>query len=143
MSSREVVNALRGVRSAEIQAIAIYRAECFWIRKAERQNLLNEILTEELAHDGEMAKWVEIGAVERAFSIVGGALLGTFLALLPWRWMCWVQSVAEIAAADIYARAAERVRVLPIDSSELMEVLGHAESSERSHAARFKNRPPA
>lgn len=127
--------ALKAAAVAEIQAIAIYQAECFWIRQPERARLLRETLEEEQAHGRFLEEWVEIGAFEVALNRVSGWILGSVLALLPWRLLCRVQSWAEGQAKEIYVRALARANLGR--DPRLKQGLEEAIASEAGHAAKF------
>lgn len=122
-------------RSAEIQAIAIYEAEIFWIREESRRLVLQAILVEERAHDESLADFASPSVVTRRASQLAGWMLGTTLAALPWLWMCRIQAWAEDEAARIYETAA---RSAESHSPELVTTLLHAASQERAHAETFR-----
>jgi rubrerythrin len=127
-------------RASEIQAIAIYEAEVFWIRRPERREPLLDILREERAHDLGLRPWSESGRFSDGLNRLAGWILGTILAGLPWPTLCRVQAWAEEEAARIYARALAELRLIrefPVDSA-LLECLAHARDQEREHASRFR-----
>lgn len=130
---------IHSVRIAETQAIAIYEAELFFIRREDRRSLLREILCEEREHDEAMESQVPLGAFTLAVNRLAGWILGSFLACLPWRWMCRVQDWAEGQAAEIYEKAAIDAKAIGAPES-LVGAIITAGIQERDHAAQFRRR---
>jgi demethoxyubiquinone hydroxylase (CLK1/Coq7/Cat5 family) len=137
-----VEKAVARARASEIQAIAIYEAEVFWIRRPERRSVLSEILSEERVHDDDLRPWNPLGVKFVFASRCAGWLLGSALSLLPWRGLCRVQAWAERAASEIYADALSEVRAArgggEVDH-RLEERLAHARDQELEHSARFQS----
>lgn len=132
--------ALEAAAVAEAQAIAIYEAECFWVRNPDRRALLAEILAEEKSHRSFLAEWVKLGGAEEFLNRASGWVLGSLLSALPWRAFCRVQSWAENQAKSIYLRAVASIEGDPeiLDPSRLREGLIEAAESEDRHARRFR-----
>jgi rubrerythrin len=131
----KVDRSVRAARVAEIQAIAIYEAEVFWIRETSRRTLLLSVLEEERVHDSELRPWVEVRALSVLTNRIFGWLFGTLLAVLPWTLMCRVQAWAEEEAAKIYERASKKTGA---NEPELKARLLSAHAQELKHAARFR-----
>ncbi len=138
--SSAVRKALRSSALAEVQAIAIYEAECFWIRDPARRALLGGILAEEMEHGRFAADWVQLGEAEQLVNRCLGWALGSTLSLLPWRQLCRVQSWAEGEASAIYSRALAVVEKDPgaKNLARLATGLREAMGSEAEHALRFR-----
>lgn len=136
----ETHKALKAAAVAEIQAIAIYESECFWIRDPSRFDLLDSIRLEEIHHQDFISEWTKIGAFERSFHRLSGWLIGTLLSLLPWKTFCRVQSWAENQAKEVYVTALRAVEADPsiAKQSILLGGLREAVHSESQHAERFR-----
>jgi rubrerythrin len=132
-----VAREVRKVRLSEIQAIAIYEAEVFWIRASERKEVLERILAEEKHHDAGMAAYSDVSPLLAFLSKIAGWLLGSVLAGLPWSWMCRVQAAAEREAAKIYRGAAAEIRRIEPSHPGLIHELEQAETQEEGHAREF------
>ena len=135
----DLASIIRTARTAEIQAISIYEAELFFIRNEKRRALLKEILAEEREHDDAMKGEVGLGALSLLLNRLAGWMFGSFLACLPWGWMCRIQHWAEGQAAEVYERAATQAKTLGA-SAELIHSFESAARQERLHAARFRLR---
>lgn len=129
-------NTLIPALRAEAQAVAIYQAEVFWTRHPERRAFLTHILREEEAHLGALSHWCELSKLDREVNRLAGWGLGTVLACLPWRLLCYLQSKAEGQAAMIYQRAKQESESLHLPVS-IIEVLHEAQASENRHAKMF------
>ncbi|MBL7715593.1 MAG: demethoxyubiquinone hydroxylase family protein [Bdellovibrionales bacterium] len=138
--SEKLKAALHQAAVAEVQAIAIYQAEVFWIRKKERAQILQQILVEERSHGSFLAHWSRPSPSVIVFNRVSGWALGTFLALLPWSWLCRIQAWAETQAQEIYLRAMEvaKSEALGEDRDDLIRGLLHSAESEGMHSNTFK-----
>lgn len=136
-----VIHAVKEARISEVQAIAIYKAELFWIKKQDRRLLLDKIYQEECSHDVSLSKWVNVSAFVLVMNQYVGYLLGTFFALLPWSMLCKVQSWAESQAAQIYGDAAEKIIKYSINQPdtyrEIIDALKHAQEQELAHSKLF------
>ncbi len=132
--------ALRSAALAEVQAIAIYDAECFWIRDPRRRAILERIRAEEVAHSGFISGWVRLQAWERVTNQAVGRVLGTLLACLPWKILCRVQGWAEAQASAIYLQTLREVEGSAQAERwpDLLEGLRDAARSEGEHAAEFR-----
>jgi len=130
---------LRQVLRAEAQAIAIYTAEIYWVKKPARRAALLKIRDEELEHQNNLAPYSPALRVSLDLDRFSGLILGTLLSLLPWRALCAVQSWAENEAAQIYARAEKTLRVCSGDlPAGLLEKLQAAEQQELAHSRFFQ-----
>jgi demethoxyubiquinone hydroxylase (CLK1/Coq7/Cat5 family) len=130
-------------RTSEIQAIAIYEAEVFWIRRPLRRAILLEILHEERTHEDDLRPWGPLGQVSLSLNRSAGWVIGSVLSILPWKWMCRVQAWAERAAAQIYSDALSEVLSATDDRSRIRALedrLAHARDQELVHASRFQQR---
>ncbi|MBC7385864.1 MAG: demethoxyubiquinone hydroxylase family protein [Cryobacterium sp.] len=138
--NRSATAIISAAHLSEVQAIAIYEAEVFFIRKPERRALLKSILQEEKDHDAGLSEWAQHSAVSLKMNRALGLTLGTALSLLPWKILCHVQAWAEDQAADIYANALRELsaQTEAVDPS-ITEALTHAEMQEREHAQRFRS----
>ncbi|RYZ72717.1 MAG: hypothetical protein EOP09_02820 [Proteobacteria bacterium] len=142
MNSSNVLKNLRSAATAEIQAIAIYEAECFWMRRSPHFEFLTSIYLEEIEHGQFISQFINVSAVEIWIQQFIGWILGTLLTLLPWKLLCRVQSWAESQAADIYSKALISVEAHPEwqRNSTLIAGLKHAIESELGHSALFAAR---
>jgi len=129
----------------ESQAIAIYQAECAVLRlsqfspeRGQSLALCGEIMQEEREHEKHLLHWYTPGWPVRLYSYPNaflGFLVGLALALLPGR-LCWrLHVIAEIQAAQTYARTAN---LLKHAEPELLRFLHEASSQEKLHADRFE-----
>lgn len=127
----------------EAQAIAIYQAECWILRRSswtrQRKQSL-ELFEETLREECEHQNWME-GHLQgqtpslalRAFNTAGGHLLGCFLGLIPSRLSWYLHTLAESQAEAVYRDASEEAA-----SPELRTTFLKAAEQERSHVERFK-----
>ena len=131
---------LKAAAVAEIQAIAIYDAECFWIRERDRLAVLRRIRAEEVEHGGFISGWVQVPGWEKIMNRAMGRVLGTALACLPWRTLCRVQAWAEEQASAIYLQAVQELDTSMGSDQRpgLLEGLREASRSEARHAAEFR-----
>jgi predicted NAD/FAD-dependent oxidoreductase len=147
--------AVKSALLSEVQAIAIYEAECFLLRRsafthARRRTLkiCEEILREEREHSASLVSDPRSRDFPRkpqgaamAFSRWGGYALGCILAALPaslsWRAHSW----AEKEAAQIYEDTHERLLRESAGSVDpkLLSALKLAMQQEREHAVRFES----
>ena len=135
---KAVQKAVKRARLSEIQAIAIYESEVFWIRKPDRRALLAKILEEERSHNDELRPYGEISSIETRLSQTAGWILGTVLSSLPWSVLCKVQSWAEGEAAAIYDKAAVEIKMNGALNPEVIQKLEHARDQELEHARLFR-----
>lgn len=140
----KIFKILKRVRIAEIQAIAIYQAELFFIRRADRREILSRIYREEIEHDGSIQPFVSVGAIESGLNRVVGWILGSFLAALPWKILCRIQSWAEAEAAQIYKAARDEIRERSSKTpskinAEIEFALGKAFVQEAEHSSYFQS----
>ena len=139
--------ALKNAWLAEVQAIAIYEAECrvlqasLWTaHRKTTLRLCEEILTEEKSHSASLRPFVESGTtleLEATVSRWGGTCLGALLSILPAKLSWRVHDWAEIQASEIYHLAESKIS--PEAPSALRMVLREAVAQERTHAERFRS----
>lgn len=139
--------ALASVRLTEAQAIAIYRAEIWALKRTawtagrrECLRLCEEILAEEIEHLG----WIDASpgasapsSGRSAFESInqfGGVCLGLALAALPAR-----LSFAAHAAAELQAERAYLIAAGEAWSETTRKALLRAASQEREHSRRFQS----
>ncbi|MCM0606151.1 MAG: hypothetical protein KA715_08680 [Xanthomonadaceae bacterium] len=129
-------NTLLPALRAEAQAIAIYRAEVYWVRGANRKAFLTHILKEEEAHLGALSHWEKLSPIDHFINTAAGLIIGSLLASLPWKWLCPLQSKAELQASQIYKIAKNKLELAQGPKS-VIKVLHEALSSENRHAQMF------
>lgn len=139
LGNRRIRKALKGAAVAEIQAVAIYDAECFWIRDPARLAILERIRAEEIEHSGFLSEWVEVSGWEKVTNQIVGRVLGSALACLPWKTLCRVQAWAEAQASAIYFQTLREIQAAePLAEARLIEGLREAANSEARHAVEFR-----
>ena len=141
----KITKILTRVRVAEIQAIAIYEAEIYLARTPERKKLLHGIYDEEIEHDEILSRYANPSSFEVGLNRVVGWLVGGVLSLLPWTWLCRIQSWAENEAAKIYESGLGDVRAewkrIGVSGDFLLEsALYEASVQEKRHSEQFKTR---
>jgi demethoxyubiquinone hydroxylase (CLK1/Coq7/Cat5 family) len=150
-------NVLKRTRAAEQQAIAIYSAEVFW-RGGGPDSPLKQTLEEEESHDRHLsgdpeARQALPTALESYLNRGMGWAVGSFLALLPDRWLYSVHVWAELQAAQIYSRGAGALEAYwadpayrpamekawqPKEFLALVAQMRSAARQEEGHAERFR-----
>jgi rubrerythrin len=131
---------VRQARISEIQAVAIYEAEVFFIRSVSRREVLREILQEERCHEGALSAFVSVSSFEIVLNRIAGWCIGGVLAALPFQLLCKVQSWAETEAANIYESAAESMATsINVEEVKLRRELLHARDQELRHAQIFRD----
>lgn len=148
---KSILNALQKARMTELQAIAIYEAEVFWIKEPKRHKILNSILLEEINHHDSLYEYVKPHTrfeqkkeqILTSFLKNSGWLIGSALAALPWKLLCKVQSLAELQASKAYSDAISEIHqsLEPNETfpDDVLKILKEAEEQEKNHSFIFKN----
>lgn len=137
---------LRAALLTEVQAIAIYRAECAvlgltaWTRRRRlMERICQRTLREELGHQSRVGVFVQSSPFFRALwqlNVAGGWALGLLLACLPSRWNWRIHAWAENEAARAYLHALAKLS--PRVSRQVRLALGEAARQEEIHQWRFE-----
>lgn len=154
MKAPKITQVLSECLSSEEQAIAIYEAECWFLRRSAFTRgrkttlaLCEKILAEEREHRSGIVDHLEprlaLSAVVM-LSKLGGYALGAALAQFPSRLNWRVHVWAEIQAAKIYRNAANLIASDPsseniLNNRAILKILREAERQELEHSRLFQN----
>lgn len=106
------------------------------MRNSEKKEFLTHVLKEEESHLGALSHWARLSRLDHLINTVAGMILGSVLILLPWKWLCLIQSKAELQAAQIYKKTKDELE-LNSGLKSIIEVLHEALASENRHAQMF------
>lgn len=134
---------------SEIQAVAIYEAECWALKftafgeKRKRAKVeFEEVLGEEKEHalglmENHASELQTLDHLQATLNRLAGRILGVALTLLPVKWSYAIHVWAERQASEIY-RDTATVWKSAGGSEAMISFLREAENQEELHARRFE-----